>query len=195
MEEKYNLEIQEKQQKIEAVKQNFEREVLKRIGDALIQELGKIIEKHNIEHGLQKNNYVNIAFPNFLKLMFNLLNKDNLLSETALLYIFLNFNILPEEYEEKYNKNIQKILKILNESSEIKNLIVTSSENSDDSQFLVEFQIPEKLNSQFNKLEENISNFLIYGVLAIIKWLGLLSPKYLPEYKIYEDYFQKYLIS
>ena len=195
MEDKYIFKIQEKQQKIEAVKQDFEREVLKRIGDVLIYEIGSIIEKHNIEHGIIHNKIVTIAFPNFLKLMFNLFNKDNLLSETALLYIFLNLNNLPPEYEEKYDKNIQIILKIFKESSEIKNLILTSSETVDDSQFWVEVQIPKKLNSQFDQLGEKASYFLIYGVLAIIKWLGLLSPKFLPEYKSYEKYFQNYLIS
>lgn len=195
MEDKYIFEIQEKQQKIEAVKQDFEREVLKRIGDVLIHEIGNIIEKHNIEHGIQHYTIVNIAFPNFLKLMFKLFNKSNLLGETAILFIFLNLNNLSPEYEKKYDENIQIILKILNESSEIKNLILASSENADDSQFWVEVQIPEKLSSQFNQLGENATYFVTYGVLAIIKWLGLLSTKFLPEYNNYEKYFQNYLIS
>ena len=195
MEENYNFEIQEKKQKIEAVKQDFEREVLKRIGDVLIYELGQIIEKHNKEYGIQQNKRITFRIPNFLKSMFHLFNKDNLLIETALLYIFLNLNNLPLEYEEKYNENIQKILKILNESSEIKNLIITSSENIDNSEFFIEVEIPSNLSSQFSQLGENALNFIIYGILAITKWLELLSPKFLPEYKIYENLFQKHLSS
>lgn len=195
MEDKYIFEIQEKQQKIEAVKQDFEREVLKKIGDVLINEIGNIIEKYNLEHGIQHYTIFNIAFPNYLKLMFNLFNKNNLLSETALFYVFLNLKNLPTEYEKKYEENIQIILKILNDSSDIKNLILVSSENTNDTQFWVKVQVPKKLAPQLEQLGDNASYFLIYGVLAIIKWLDLLSPKFLPEFKNYEKYFQNYLIS
>ncbi len=195
MEDKYIFEIQEKQQKIEAVKQDFEREVLKKIGDVLIHEIGNIIEKHNLEHGIQHYKIFNIAFPNYLKLMFNLFNKNNLLSETALFYVFLNLKNLPTEYEKKYEQNIQIILKILKDSSDIKNLILVSSENTNDTQFWVKVQVPKKLAPQLEQLGDNASYFLIYGVLAIIKWLDLLSPKFLPEFNNYEKYFQNYLIS
>lgn len=187
-----NLEIQEKQQKIEGVKEKFEREVLKKIGDVLIFEIGKIIEKIKSEKQVQQKNIVKYSFPNYLKPIITLLNKDNLLIETAFLYIFLNLNKNSPEYERKYNIDIQSILKIFNSSSELKNLIIANSENADNSQFFIEFQIPENSSIKINQLGENTPYFLIFGILAIIKWLGLWGPKYQSEYIKYEEYFQNY---
>lgn len=194
MHDKYNLEVQEKKQKVEAVKRDFERQILKTFGDVLINEIDKIIENYNNENNSKRRNSIEIALPNFLKPIFTLLNRDNLLIETAFFYIFLNFNNLPTKYEEKYNENIKNILKIIENASEIKNLIITSSESADNSNFLVEVKIPEELESTFNQIADEISNFLFFGVLAIIKWLGLLSSKYLSIFKTYEEYFQNHLI-
>ncbi|MHA1299112.1 MAG: hypothetical protein ACTSO9_06725, partial [Candidatus Helarchaeota archaeon] len=138
--ENNNFEIQKKIQKVEKVKENFKREILKKIGDVLISEIGKIIEASKNNSVIPKCHTIKIMVPNFLKFMFNLFNKDNLLNETVLLYILLNFNQLTPELEKRYDTNIQRILKILNESSEIKDLIIINSENVDNSQFLVDFK-------------------------------------------------------
>ncbi|MHA1385026.1 MAG: hypothetical protein ACTSR3_14855 [Candidatus Helarchaeota archaeon] len=190
--ENNNFEIQKKIQKVEKVKENFKREILKKIGDVLISEIGKIIEASKNNSVIQKCHTIKIMVPNFLKFMFNLFNKDNLLNETVLLYILLNFNQLTPELEKRYDTNIQRILKILNESSEIKDLIIINSENVDNSQFLVDFKIPEEFNFLSTQLGNNYSNCIIYGVLALAKWLGLLSPKYQQIYNEYEANFQNY---
>ncbi|MHA1380041.1 MAG: hypothetical protein ACTSRG_16845 [Candidatus Helarchaeota archaeon] len=187
-----NFEIQEKLQKIENVKQKFEKEVFKKIGEVLIHEIGKYIDNGNNKDTFNQYYPISVPVPNFLKFMFNLFNKEYLLNDTVFLYILSNFNNLPQELETKYNNNLQEMQKILQESSEIKSLVILNSENSDDSIFLYEFRIPNEFSSIFNQFGENTSNLIIYGVLAITKWLGLLSSKYQPVHKKYEEKFKKY---
>ena len=188
-----NLEsIEKKIEKVNAAKQQFEKKVLSKIGDALLSELFTLRSGEDSSISSQKN-AIQVKIPSEIRSFLEEFNDNGLIIETAILYFFYNINKLTREFDSKYQENKQVLIE---KSSNVN--FVPESDNFHDSftgmkELIINYYIPDYINGKFSMLGMDFERIIIYGVLAILKWLNLLNSSHDILFNEHELFFLDYI--
>ncbi|NVM54838.1 MAG: hypothetical protein HWN66_14135, partial [Candidatus Helarchaeota archaeon] len=114
-----------------------------------------------------------LNLPRFLEPFLNSLQNPGFLLESALLYILSSLNQLNMEMRKIYNKNMTEIEKRKDVLLRMKNQIMASN---DTTAIPIQFKLPAYSASVYPILGTHFQDLIIYGLLKIMEWLGLVSP-------------------
>jgi len=184
--------IERKQEKIKSTKLNFENKILSKIGDALLSELFSLRSDETPSVSKQ-DQLINIKIPSEIRSIIEKINNNDIIIETAILYFLYNINHLNEKLDSKYQENKQILINNVNGLS--------FSSKSDDlyrlfsktNELIVNFTIPDYIREKFALMSEKFQDLIVYGILAIFKWLNIIKSNHDVIFNKYEQYFLEYI--
>ncbi len=180
--------IEKKIEKVNETKQQFENKILAKIGDVLLNELFSLRSNENDSIPDQKK-LITIKIPYEIRSFIEQINLDNIIIETAILYFFYNINQLTEKLEKKYEENREILINKIEELGfSLKSFDFFNTIHKSD-YLIINFLIPDYFEEKFSLLEENYDCIIIYGILAILKWLNLFDSSQEIILQKYEHYF------
>lgn len=184
--------LEKKREKIISTKQNFENKILSKIGDALLGELFSLRSGENPPTSKQKQT-IKVKIPSEIRSFIEKIENNEVIIETAILYFLYNINHLTEELTNKYQENKTFLINKINDPE--------FSNKSDDlyrlftkfDEIIINFIIPDYIIEKFTLLGKEFEVLIIYGILAIIKWLNLITINQDEIFNEYEQYFLEYI--
>ncbi len=113
-----------------------------------------------------------LNLPRFLDPFLNCLQNPQFMLESALLYIVYSLDQMNIEMRKIYNKNMTEIENRKNEILSAKDRIMSSN---DTTQMAYPFKMPAYISTLYPVLESNFQDLMIYGLMMMMEWLGVLS--------------------